>query len=184
VGGHLDTVAPAPGANYNGSGASAVLELARLARARATKLPIVFVEFAGEERRFPGPSGALFGSRFYLAHLAADERASLRGVLILDMIGNGPVVLVCHNDGSLDRRLLNATLLAAASLRIAHREEVITRFISDHLPFQRAGIPVAWLYAGDHPTVHTPRDTMKVIVAADVEREGRVAWQTLLVYSG
>src|ERR1041385_1274697 len=50
VGGHLDTVAPTRGANDNGSGAAAVLELARLARLGPTRVPIVFAEWVGEER--------------------------------------------------------------------------------------------------------------------------------------
>jgi Zn-dependent M28 family amino/carboxypeptidase len=184
VGGHLDTVARTRGANDNGSGAAAVLELARLARLGATRLPIVFAEWIGEERRFKGAEGALFGSRFYLSNLATAERRALRGVMNVDMIGNGSIVRVCHNSGAFDRRFLDATIRAARRLNAPHREEVISAFISDHLPFQRAGIPVSWVWAGEHPTVHTPGDTVAVIRAADVERIGRVAWETLRTFAG
>jgi hypothetical protein len=182
VGAHLDTVAPTRGANDNGSGAAAILELARLARAASPRLPVVFAEWVGEERRVKGPAGALFGSRYYFAHLSAAERGSLRGMMNVDMIGNGPVVLVCHNGGALSRPLLDATLATARRLHIMAREDVVTQFISDHLPFQQAGIPVSWLWAGDNPTGHTPRDVMTVVSRPDVERIGDVAWETLRTY--
>ena len=183
VGGHLDTVAPTRGANDNGSGAAAVLELARLARLVRMRVPIVFAEWVGEERRVKGPTGALFGSRYYLAHLSHGERGALRGVMNVDMIGNGPVVLVCHNGGTLARALLDATLAAARKLHIMAREDVITQFISDHLPFQQAGIAVSWLWAGDHPTGHTPQDLMPVVQQPVVQRIGDVAWETIRAYA-
>lgn len=184
VGAHLDTVARTVGANDNGSGAAALLEMARLARLVKTRLPIVFVELIGEERRFRGGEGALFGSRFYFEHLSASERRSVRGMMNIDMVGNGPVVLVGRNSGTINRRFLDATLIAAQRLHILHREYVNSRFISDHLPFQRAGIPISWLWSGEHPTVHTPADTVAVLRPADIERIGRVGWEALRTFGG
>jgi Zn-dependent M28 family amino/carboxypeptidase len=184
VGGHLDTVVRSPGANDNGSGASQVIELARLSSLQRPRLPVVFVVFTGEERRLPGPSGALFGSRRYLASLTDAERDSLKAMLNIDMVGNGPVVLVCRSLARSARRFLDAVLRQAHRLRIPARENVVTRFFSDHVPFESAGIPVAWLWTGEHPAVHTPRDTMSVVRAEDVTRVGNVAWQTLRAYAG
>ena len=54
VGAHLDTVPQAPGAEDNASGIGVVLEVARLAAAAPTRLPVVFVAFAAEEPRGSG----------------------------------------------------------------------------------------------------------------------------------
>ncbi|MCA1833138.1 MAG: M28 family metallopeptidase [Actinomycetota bacterium] len=184
VGGHLDTVVPSPGANDNGSGAATIIELARLASLRKTRLPAVFVEFTGEERRFKGPSGALFGSRRYLKSLSGTERRSLKGVLNIDMVANGPVVLVCHHRAGASRRLLDVTLGQAHRLKIPARENLVTKFFSDSLLFEYDGVPVAWLWSGDNPTVHTARDRIGIVRAADLAKSGTVAWQTLLVFAG
>ena len=52
VGAHYDTVYGSPGANDNGSGLAVLLELARLFRARSTKLSLRFVAFVNEEPPF------------------------------------------------------------------------------------------------------------------------------------
>jgi hypothetical protein len=52
VGGHYDSVFGSPGANDNGTGAAATLELARIFAQRETNLTIRFVEFTNEEPPF------------------------------------------------------------------------------------------------------------------------------------
>jgi hypothetical protein len=178
VGAHLDSVAPSPGANDNASGTAALLELARLARSEPTAMPIVWVAFGGEERRFRGTSGGTFGSRFYRDNLSAGERRGLRGVLSIDMIGNGPAVFVCHG-GRTPRPFVNALLDDAKRLQIKAFEQVVSRFFSDHSPFESSGFTVAWLWSGEHSTVHTPRATLAVLTLDSLDRVGRVAWETL-----
>jgi hypothetical protein len=178
AGAHLDTVAVSPGANDNASGSAMVLELARLARLERTALPVVWALWGGEERRLKGPSGASFGSRAYLDGLPAAERAALRGVLAIDMVGNGPSVLVCHG-GRTPRPFVRALLDTASRLSIPAEERVVRKFFSDHTPFENAGFTVAWLWAGDHPTVHTPADRIDVVQLAELSRVGVVAWETL-----
>src|SRR3954451_15114684 len=60
----LNATADAPGANDDGSGTSAVLELARVLAPRPTEATIVFVTYAGEEQ-------GLYGSN-HLAQVAKD----------------------------------------------------------------------------------------------------------------
>lgn len=182
AGAHLDSVPLSPGANDNASGAAVLLELARIARLSPTRLPVVWVAFTAEERRFKGSHGGLFGSRYYFDHLPAAERRAIVAMLNVDMVGNGPVVLVCHN-GKTTRPFLDAVLRAAKRLDIPARENVVTKFFSDHLPFELGGVPVSWLWTGEHPTVHTARDTPGVIRPADLARVGRVAWESLRDYS-
>jgi len=178
VGGHLDTVVPSPGGNDNGSGAATVLELARLASIQPTSMPIVWIEFGAEERRRPGVSGATYGSRYYVAHLDSAERHSLRGMLAVDMVGNGPVAFVCHEaltgDGFVD-----ALLASARRLHLPAQKRVVVGLFSDHYAFEHAGFTVGWLWSGNNPTLHTPRDTIAIAQFSSIDRIGRIAWETL-----
>jgi len=178
VGAHLDTVVPSPGGNDNSSGSAMLLELARLASIERTAMPIVWVAFSGEERRRPGVSGAAFGSRFYVAHLAAAERRSLRGMLSIDMVGRGPIAYVCHESLTGDG-FVDGLVASAKRLRLRAQKRVVVGFFSDHSAFERSGFVVAWLWSGEDPKFHTARDTFGNVQRSSVDRIGRIAWETL-----
>jgi len=178
VGGHLDTVSPSPGGNDNGSGAAMVLELARLASLASTKMPVVWIEFGAEERRRPGNSGATFGSRYYVAHMSTAERRSLRGMLAVDMVGNGPQAFICHESLTGDG-FVDALLATAKRLHLPAQQRVVVGLFSDHYAFEHAGYVVGWLWSGENPTLHTPRDTIAVAQRSSIDRIGRIAWETL-----
>ena len=76
----LNATSDSPGANDDGSGTSAVIELARVFAARPTEATIVFVAFAGEEQ-------GLYGSTHF-AQLARQNNWNIQGVLNMDIIGN------------------------------------------------------------------------------------------------
>lgn len=85
---HLDTRAAldndntsfAPGANDDGSGVAAVLELVRIMSARKFPATIVFMTVSGEEH-------GLYGAK-YMASKAKDEKWNIIAMLNNDMIGN------------------------------------------------------------------------------------------------
>ncbi len=76
----LDSTSFAPGANDDGSGTSAVLELARVLSKYEFDFTIMFVLFAGEEQ-------GLLGSRHFAKKLK-DSGITVLGVLNNDIIGN------------------------------------------------------------------------------------------------
>jgi hypothetical protein len=76
----LNGESDAPGANDDGSGTSAVLELARVFAPHPTESTIVFVAYAGEEQ-------GLYGSNHF-AQLAKDNGWNIQGVLNMDIIGS------------------------------------------------------------------------------------------------
>jgi hypothetical protein len=76
----LNGTSDAPGANDDGSGTSAVLELARVMAPHATEATIVFVAYAGEEQ-------GLYGST-HLAQVARQRGWNVQGVLNMDIIGS------------------------------------------------------------------------------------------------
>jgi hypothetical protein len=178
IGAHLDTVVPSPGGNDNGSGAATLLELARLASLERTAMPIVWIEFGGEERRRPGVPGATFGSRYYLAHLSSAERKSLRGMMSIDMVGNGPVVYVCHESLTGDG-FVDALVASGKRLHLMAQKRIVVGFFSDHSAFEHAGVVVAWLWTGTDPKFHTSRDTFSNAQRSSVDHTGRIAWDTL-----
>jgi Zn-dependent M28 family amino/carboxypeptidase len=86
-----DITSDAPGANDDGSGTAAVLELARVLSKYNFRATIVFAAFAGEEE-------GLYGSTQW-ARKAKEEGLHLEGVLNNDMIGN-----TSSGDGSKEDR--------------------------------------------------------------------------------
>ena len=84
VGAHYDSVAGAPGANDNGSGVAAVLELARLLKDAEPARTLRFVTFVNEEPPF-AHSNAM-GSRQY-ARRAGERGENVVAMFSLETIG-------------------------------------------------------------------------------------------------
>ncbi|HSD07735.1 M28 family metallopeptidase [Flavobacterium sp.] len=88
ISGHLDSrvsdvmniTADAPGANDDGSGVAAMMELAKIMSKRSFPCTIIFVAVTGEEQ-------GLYGAR-HLAEIAKAENWNILAMLNNDMIGN------------------------------------------------------------------------------------------------
>lgn len=176
VGAHLDTVAVAPGAEDNASGVSVLLELARLAAARGTRLPTVFVAFGAEEPIGPGEALHHFGSQHYYAQASPARRRALRSMVSLDRVGVGSQVPVCT--GPLSPPGVQRALLAAA------RQLDIPAFpcentASDHWSFEKFGESVARLGSTPYAAYHSAADVPAVVDREQLRRVGRVAWSWL-----
>ncbi|EIA07227.1 M28 family metallopeptidase [Flavobacterium frigoris] len=76
----MDTKSDAPGANDDGSGVAAMMELAKIMSKRSFPSTIIFVAVTGEEQ-------GLYGAR-HLAELAKKENWNILAMLNNDMIGN------------------------------------------------------------------------------------------------
>lgn len=172
VGAHLDTVPDTRGANDNASGVAVMLEVARIAAVAPPRMPVVFAAFGAEERR-GYPDVHTLGARAFVRRLP--DGARLRGALILDMVGAGRDVIVQGGPN----RVARAALRMARRLDVPTRANVATIGFSDDRRFRDAGYAAAWLWAGDHPTLHGPGDTIRVIERAELRRVGRVAWATV-----
>ena len=151
VGAHLDSVRAGAGINDNGSGTSAVLEVARqMARVK----PLNRLRFAlwGAEEQ------GLLGSTYYVRNLAAAERARIGLYLNFDMIASpNHVFFVYGGDGSAGQQAISSPV---ASARIvdqftqfySQRKQAFKRMNSggrsDHKPFADIGIPFGGVFTG------------------------------------
>ncbi len=84
IGAHYDSVVGCPGANDNGSGTAAVLELARLFAGKTPARTIRFVTFVNEEAPFAMTD--YMGSLVYARH-CKDCQENIVGMLSLETIG-------------------------------------------------------------------------------------------------
>jgi Zn-dependent M28 family amino/carboxypeptidase len=160
AGAHLDSVDEGPGINDNGSGVSAVLEVAEDLTADAAQLPqgtqLRFGFWAAEEL-------GLYGSRHYVARLDAGERRAHVAYVNLDMVGTPDGSRGVYRGRDETGRRIERLLRSALGGRI--RAEQLGG-ASDHAPFARAGIPVGGLFTGTDRCYHRRCDT-----AANVDRE-------------
>lgn len=164
LGAHVDSVEGSPGANDNASGVAAALEAARLLRSRPPAWPVEVAAFGAEE-------GGLFGSAAYVLR----RRNGVAAMLNLDMVGVGNRLLV-GNTGA-DRRVVEAVLEAGRQVGVAVQARRMGA--SDHVSFERMGIPTAMLHRPDDPYYHSPQDTADKVRAELLEPVVRLAVVTL-----
>ena len=147
VGGHRDSVPVSPGANDNGSGTAAVIEAARLLAPIRTARTIHFIAFGAEEL-------GLIGS----THYAQNPPGTIVGMVNMDMVGRGPLKVGNSND---DDRLVSIGVQVARRLGMQMETFKLRGAAgSDHMSFERIGVPTAFLHTGDDPAIHTAGDTL------------------------
>lgn len=169
IGGHMDTVPGSPGANDNASGAAVVLEMARLAAGKKPAKNLQFVAFGSEEF---GTNGAHHvGSQVFVNRLDSKGRRKLGGMVSVDMIADGrPLITGTAGIGPdvLARMLFRKFKRAGFGV-----DYQTTCDCSDNGPFERAGIPAAFLWSGDEPDYHDESDRPKNLSKKDLRRTGR-----------
>ena len=177
-----------PGANDNGSGTVAMIEVARALAGKRLARSVLFISFGSEEQ-------LMLGSYHYVAH-PLRPLATTRAVLNLDMVGrheeHTPESVGAYEitAGRVDQLNLvgavyspDLTALlrresAAAGLTLSDKfdreSSMRTLFRCDHLPFLQKGIPAVWLFGGFHPGYHEPVDTVDRIDFDKMERVVRL----------
>ncbi|MBU0943336.1 MAG: M20/M25/M40 family metallo-hydrolase [Proteobacteria bacterium] len=196
VGAHYDTVSNCPGANDNGSGVAALLELARLLADANPQRTVRLVAFANEEPPFFFSN--TMGSAFYAAR-CHDRKEKIMGMLSLETIGYYsdepgsqqypfPFSIFYPDTASFigfvgnirSRQLVRATIKAFRShARFPSEGLAAPSFItgvgwSDHLSFWRKGYPAIMVTDtafNRYASYHTPEDTAEKL---DYERMSRV----------
>lgn len=169
IGGHIDTVARSPGANDNASGVAVMLEIARRVAGKQQSRFIRFVGFGSEEY---GRDGAHHvGSQVFVNRLGEEGRKRLAGVISVDMIADGrPLITATAGIGPAVVARTLYRKIDAAGIGTVYR---VTCDCSDNGPFERAGIPAAFLWSGGEPDYHGPSDTVPNMDKSDLGRTGR-----------
>jgi aminopeptidase YwaD len=174
LGAHMDTKAPSPGANDNGSGCGALLEIARCLAQRKAYATVELVFFGAEEMIDANPDHHHFGSRFHVKDMSAGARKNAAGMISVDMIGYGPSFVV-RSMGTGPQTMVDLLLQQAKkrSLRLSYLRDPGASGWSDHEAFERAGIPAAWIEWRDDPVYHTSADTSGHLVTAKLRAAGQ-----------
>jgi hypothetical protein len=140
------------GADDNGSGTTALIEVARQLAGRGQKLPrrLVFIAFTGEERGLLGSAHWVRDPLFPIDKIVA--------MLNMDMVGRlQDEKLIVHGTGT-------ATEFDALADRIGKEYGFqITKKPSgfgpsDHSSFYAAKVPVLFFFTGSHKDYHRPTD--------------------------
>lgn len=169
------------GANDGGSSTGALLELARVLKARPRpRLTLEFVFFDGEEAygewREPNHT---YGSRHYVAAAqAAGTLKSLRAMILLDMIGDRGLNL--RRDTSSTAWLTD--IVWAAARRLGYASNFLDQPFpveDDHMHFLKAGVPAVDLIDLDYPDWHTAGDTLDKVSARSLQIVGDVVLAAL-----
>jgi aminopeptidase YwaD len=170
VGAHRDTVEGAPGANDNTSGVAVALDLAEILKNVPLPSTVRFVFFGAEEE-------GLYGSAYYVDHHGPDPIAAY---VNLDMEGVGQRLMISTYRGS--DSLVQTGARLASELRIP--AIVGHDGGSDHINFERIGVPVAFVFRPDDPYYDTPKDTVDRVDPSLLEVSGRLALAILLDTAG
>ena len=193
VGAHLDHLGLQreelfPGADDNGSGSTAVLQLARAIHANPVKprRSVLLMAFCAEER-------GLLGSKYYVAH-PLKPVSDMICMLNIDMIGRNEESTsepasenenTIHLVGSQDHSAAFHEMVRKANESVGfvfeYDEENRVDGRSDHASFSEKGVPVTFLFGGFNPHYHKTTDTMDGINFAKIANAARLDYLVLMM---
>jgi hypothetical protein len=185
---HYDSISEhpsklAPGADDDGSGVAAVLELARLLADRHLSHQVLFAAFGGEEQ-------GLFGSA-ECARIARDQAWPIELVINLDMVGavtrEPPTIVVEYDQGNVRPendpasevagKLMAQAAVDYTTLKVEHMDI----WNSDYMPFEAHGYVCIGAYeGGENPFYHKTTDTPDNLNAAYLKAVTRMVLATVL----
>ncbi len=193
VSGHYDTLYGRKdfvGANDGGSSTGLLLELARQLHGKKNDgYSVWLVWFDGEEAvRQWSDTDSLYGSRHLAEKWAKDGTAkNIKAFLLVDMVGDAGL--------NLDREPNSTPWLEDVVYQAATKLGMQSYFFArtwpaedDHLPFARAGVPVADLidfdYGPNNSYWHTSQDTLDKLSPKSLEIVGSVVMETRRTLDG
>jgi len=170
VGAHYDSDTKSPGANDNGSGVIATLEIARIIKNIDTKIGVRIVNFGAEEQGYKGS--------IHYVNNKLDFSEDIQLMLNLDQLGGSKGAdnskIICERDED-DFPANNNVLSALKTDTLGRLMSVYSNLTpilgtverSDYLPFEDKGLVVTGLYQeSDYPQYHTSQD-----IAANMDTE-------------
>jgi hypothetical protein len=189
LGAHIDSADPSiPGANDDGSGTAAVIELARVLSQRKNQSTIVFALFGGEE-------AGLQGSRHFVKNFADTSRIAL--MLQLDMANGSSLLFPTLDAGkqSSPKWLVRASYEEFQKLGYTGLHFPTDFFVlmgampgggvgSDHEPFLEKNIPALDFTSDARDPIHTPRDNFENFTISGLKRSGDLVYKLVERFDG
>lgn len=190
---------PVLGADDGASGTAAVIELARAFAASGVDLPLTFILFDGEDGFDRRDCHPLAGSLHYAQNLDEDERDTIDGMILLDMVGNQSAQYYreghsrCYPFGECDvdsRWLLDHVWTTASEMHVdAFVDSPSGAIHDDHIPFLHQGIyAIDIINYGPHhnhqfpPYWHTTFDDHTAVHPDGLEQVGVVVEAALRLF--
>ena len=193
VGAHLDHLGIQrgdlfPGADDNGSGSAAILQVAKAIHTNPVKprRSVLLMAFCAEER-------GLLGSKHYVAN-PVKPLSDMICMLNIDMIGRDEesaaeaaaanktsIHLVGSKDHSAELQSTIEKANESVGFTFEYDEENRVDGRSDHASFSEKGIPVAFLFGGFNPHYHKPSDTMDDINFSKIANAARLDYLVLMM---
>jgi len=193
IGAHLDHLGKQrgelyPGADDNGSGSTALLQIAKAIHTNPVKpkRSVLMIAFCAEER-------GLLGSKHYVANPLRPLNDMIC-MLNIDMIGRNEesasepasenentIHLVGSKDHSLPFHQMVEKANESVGFVFEYDEEERVDGRSDHASFSAKGIPVTFLFGGFSPFYHKPTDTMEGINFAKIANAARLNYLALMM---
>ncbi len=182
LGAHIDSFDPGvPGANDDGSGSAAVIELARVLSQRKNQSTIVFALFGGEEA---GDQG----SRHFVKNFADTNRIAL--MLQLDMANGSPLLFPMLDvaQHSAPKWLVSASYEEFEKLGYTGLHFPTDFFVlmgtmpgggvgSDQEPFLEKNIPAIDFTSDARDPIHTPQDNFENFKISGLKRSGDLIYK-------
>jgi hypothetical protein len=175
------------GADDDGSGTAAVLELAEAFSKNPikTKRSLLFMTVTGEEK-------GLLGSQYYVENPVIPLDQTMAD-LNMDMIGRRDATHEAKHDTNYTYVIGSdkISLELDSLLQVANREsEQMTLdytyndeydperyyYRSDHYNFAKNGVPIVFFFDGNHPDYHKPTDTMDKILFGQMKKICRMIY--------
>ena len=171
-----------PGADDNGSGTVAMLEIAQALMIEHPKRTVILAWFTGEEK-------GLKGSHF-MANNSPVPIEKVSTMLNMDMISrNNPdsLYLIASNllSTELDKAINDMNKKYTIGLGFDYRYNNTTDrnrfyFRSDQLPYTLFGVPSVWFFCGTTSDYHTPGDTIDKVDYKKMEKVTRLVYLTAM----
>lgn len=183
VGAHFDHIGYGPkysrsnkiaihnGADDNGSGTVALIEIAKAISRLKPKRTIVFQFYSAEEM-------GLIGSRHYCENpVFPQEKPDIRAhvaMINLDMVGHLRDDPTLAKDFIFDMKeeVKNLSSKYPFALKI-----IATGGGSDHVPFNNKGIPNIFIHTGSHKYYHTPDDDISTLNIDGIEKISKFVFE-------
>jgi glutaminyl-peptide cyclotransferase len=168
------------GASDGASSTAALLELARVLKARKD-LPFTYelLFLDGEEAviEWQGNDNT-YGSRFYADNARkTGSLKSIKAFILLDMIGDRSLTI--RRESNSAKWLTDIVWGTARKLGQRAFMDEETTVEDDHIPFVKAGVPSLDIIDLDYPQWHTAQDTLDAVAAGSLQIVGDVVVASL-----